>query len=109
VMADAAPAYAQSTEQTDRSEEDWRKSRKKSDTSDIFEDILNNRTTGSGNGYGPPNPIESLPEDSRRHLMKERAKILATSQPGQTPNMPYNPILICKSRKKRLGKRLSRI
>ena len=64
VMVDAAPAYAQSTEQTDQSEEDWRKSQKKRDTTDIFEDILNNRTTGSGNGYGPPNAIETLPEES---------------------------------------------
>ena len=97
VMADAAPAYAQSTEQTDQSEEDWRKSQKKSDTTDIFEDILNNRNIGSGNGYGPPNPIETLPEESRRHLLKERAKILATSEPGTTPNTPYNPSEAAKS------------
>jgi len=91
VIADTAPAYAQSTEQTDQSEEDWRKSRKKRTTQDIFEDILNPRNTGTGSGYGPPNPIESLPEDSRRHLMKERAKVIATSDPGTTPNTPYNP------------------
>ena len=81
----------------DRSEEDWLKSQKKSDTTDIFEDILNNRNIGSGNGYGPPNPIETLPEESRRHLLKERAKILATSEPGTTPNTPYNPSEAAKS------------
>jgi len=97
VMAHAAPAYAQSTEQTDQSEEDWRKSQKKRDTTDIFEDILNNRNIGSGNGYGPPNPIETLPEESRRHLLKERAKILATSEPGTTPDTPYNPSEAAKS------------
>ena len=90
VLADAPQAHAQST-QTDQSEEDWRKSQRKNDTSDIFEDILNNRTSGSGNGFGPPNPIESLPEESRRHLLKERAKIIATSEPGQVPDTPYTP------------------
>lgn len=91
VLADAPQAHAQSTQQTDQSEEDWRKSQRKKDTSDIFEDILNNRTSGSGNSYGPPNPIETLPEESRRHLLRERAKIIATSEPGQVPDTPYKP------------------
>lgn len=96
VVADfSVAAWAQTsndqTTQTDKSEEDWRKSRKKTTTDDIFEDILNRRSTGSGYGMGPENPMDSLPEESRRHLMKERAKVIATSDPGQTVTTPYTP------------------
>ncbi|MEP3889800.1 MAG: hypothetical protein ABJN69_04985 [Hellea sp.] len=87
----AVEASAQVTDQTDQSEEDWRKSKKKRDTSDIFEDILNRRSTGQGNGTYPQNPIDNLPEESRRHLMKERAKVIAESDPGTTPDAPYSP------------------
>ena len=87
----AMEASAQVTEQTDKSEEDWRKSKKKRDTSDIFEDILNRRSIGQGNGTYPQNPIDSLPEESRRHLMKERAKVIAESDPGTSPDAPYSP------------------
>jgi hypothetical protein len=85
------PAVAQTTDQTDQSEEDWRKSRKKRDTSDIFQDIKNSGVFGNGINQGPVNPVEALPEDSRRHLMKERAKVIATVETGQTPDAPYNP------------------
>ena len=87
----SVPAYAQSTDQTDQSEEDWRKSRKKRDTSDIFEDIKNSTGFGSGINQGPVDPVDSLPEDSRRHLMKERARVIATVETGQTPDAPYSP------------------
>jgi len=96
VAADfSMPAWSQTsndqTTQTDKSEEDWRKSRKKTTTDDIFEDILNRRSTGSGYGMGPENPMDSLPEESRRHLMKQRAKVIATSDPGQPVTTPYTP------------------
>ena len=91
VALSAMDAAAQTTEQTDKSEEDWRKSQKKRDTSDIFEDILNRRNTGQGSNQYPQNPIDSLPEESRRHLMKERAKVIAESDPNTTPDAPYTP------------------
>ncbi|NNC35821.1 MAG: hypothetical protein EX271_03725 [Acidimicrobiales bacterium] len=90
VALSTVPAYAQ-TDQTDQSEEDWRKSRKKRDTSDIFEDIKNSGVFGSGTMQGPPNPVEALPEDSRRHIMKERARVIATTETGQAPDTTYNP------------------
>lgn len=91
VVFSAMDASAQTTEQTDRSEEDWRKSKKKRDTSDIFEDILNRGSTGQGSNQYPQNPVDSLPEDSRRHVMKERAKVIAESEPGETPDALYKP------------------
>lgn len=90
-------ASAQVTEQTDKSEEDWRKSKKKRDASDIFEDILDKRDVGVGTNQYPQNPVESLPEESRLHLMKERAKVIAETEPGHTPDAPYNPSEAAKS------------
>jgi len=84
-------ANAQITEQTDRSEDDWRKSKKKRGSSDIFEGITNTRKDGQGWGSGPVDPIDSLPAESRRHLMKERAKAIAMSDPGQPVTAPYKP------------------
>lgn len=78
----STPAYAQSTDQTDQSEEDWRKSKKKKNTTDILEDIVNIRNTGAGDVSRPMTPMESLPEESRRHLQKERAKLLANADMG---------------------------
>lgn len=99
------PAYAQSapqdTQQTDKSEEDWRKSQKKQGSDDILDKIFrNNKNTGVGNGY-PDVPeydaIESLPEESRRHLKKQRAKVIATSEPGAVSNPGYTPSEAAKS------------
>lgn len=88
----AAPAYAQTTDQTDQSEEDWRKSQKKRDAGDILEDILNKRSTGSGSqNTGPVSPLENLPEESRRHIKKERAKVMASHDPNNIPDVPYTP------------------
>lgn len=84
-------AHAQSTEQTDQSEEDWRKSRKKDDSSDILDAILNPNGQGVGYNQIPTDPIESLPQESRRHLMRERAKLIATTEPDETPDAPYTP------------------
>lgn len=93
----AAPASAQVTEQTDKSEEDWRKSKKKRDASDIFEDILNTRSIGVGTNQYPQNPVDNLPEDSRRHLMKERAKVIAEADLETVTRAPYVPSEAAKS------------
>ena len=85
-------AAAQTTTQTDEDEEDWRKSQKKPGSDDIFEDIRNNRSTGTGNVVtGPPNPLDSLPVESRRHLTRERAKAIASGDPNKIENTPYTP------------------
>jgi len=89
----ALPAYAQVTDQTDQSEEDWRKSRKKSGTSDIYR-TPNTSSTGSGApviDYEPVSPVERLPSESRRHLMRERAKAIAESDDGDISDAEYVP------------------
>lgn len=87
----ALPAYAQVTDQTDQSEEDWRKSRKKSGTSDIYR-TPNSSTTGVGLiDIKPLTPVERLPSDSRRHLMRERAKAIAESDDGDISDAEYVP------------------
>lgn len=86
-------AWAQVTDQTDQSEEDWRKSRKKSGTSDIYR-TPNTNSTGSGApivDYKPVSPVERLPSESRRHLMKERAKAIANSDDGDISDADYVP------------------
>ena len=98
LMATAPLSMAQTTTQTDQSEEDWRNSQKKPGSDDIFEDIRNNRSTGAGNVLtGPPNPLDSLPEESRRHLVNERAKALATGDLNNIENTPYTPSEAAKS------------
>lgn len=81
----AAPAYAQTT-QTDQSEDEWRKFKKKSSTTtDIFDP-----KGGLGIGSLPPlSPVETLPDESKRHLKRMRAKIIAESDPGKTPDYSY--------------------
>lgn len=80
------------TSQTDQSEEDWRKSRKKRDTTDIFDDITNTGSIGRG-GFqtGPINPVDSLPDQSRRHLNKQRAKAMAEAPIGAPVNTDFIP------------------
>ena len=91
-IASAQTTSGQTTQQTDQSEEDWRNSQKKPGSDDIFEDIRNNRSTGTGSvPYGPTNPLDSLPEESRRHLTRERAKALATGDPNAVGDTPYTP------------------
>ena len=87
------------TNQTDQSEEDWRKSQKKdtSDPSDPFKNILN---TGIGTNLPPLREIDTLPEDSRRHLMRQRAKVIAEMEIGQDmkdADTPYTPSEAAKS------------
>ena len=102
----ALPAYAQDsgtnpapqdnpqTRQTDQSEDDYRRSQRRRDTGDIFEDIGIN-TNGSGTGgtmIGREiKAIDRLNPESRRHLNKERAKALAMANPGEPIDAAYNP------------------
>ncbi len=94
LLALPSHAYAQSapdTRQTDQSEEDWRKSQKKTgDTDDIIDIIKNTRGSGVGNGRGF-SPVDALPEESRRHLIKERAKRLAQAGPNEPVDLTYTP------------------
>jgi len=97
----SAQAFAQSspnTTETDQSEEDWRKSQKKggASTEDILDIITNTRSSGVGNGRGY-SPIDALPEESRRHLMKERAKRMAQAGPNEPVDVSYKPSEAAKS------------
>ena len=89
----AAPTYAQVTDQTDQSEEDWRKSRKKRGNSDIYGTNTGDRGYGLGTpgDVKPISPVEQLPSESRRHLMKERAKAMAESADGDITDAEYKP------------------
>ena len=85
------PAYAQSTEQTDQSEEDWRRSKKKS-SSDREDQTRTLPGLGGGIPIPPLEPIDTLPEESRRHLQRQRAKVIAEVEFGETPeDVPYEP------------------
>ena len=80
------PAYAQSsdqTDQTDQAEEDWRRSQRKRTRDDDIEDILNPRSTGAGPNLPPLRTIDTLPEESRRHLQQQRAKVIAEVEFGE--------------------------
>ena len=89
----AMPASAQdnpNTVQTDQSEEDWRKSKKKTSTDDPWNGFQN--TNGWGQGTQRTlSPVDRLPEDSRRFLMKERAERLAQAGVGEPVDTSYKP------------------
>ena len=106
----APTASAQTTTQTDESEEDWRKSQKKPGSDDIYEDIRNNRSTGQGNVQtGPSNTLDTLPEESRRHLTRERAKALASAgDPNDISDAAYTPSEAAKG-DERLARREKRV
>jgi len=101
----ALPAYAQDSEsssepqdnpqtrQTDQSEDDYRRSQRRRDTGDIFDDIdINTRSSGSGGILGREvKAIDRLDQESRRHLNKQRAKALAEAQPGEPIDAAYEP------------------
>ena len=76
-------ALAQDTEQTDQSEEDWRKSQRKRKSNDDFDPITNPQGLGTGISLPPLEPIDTLPEDSRRHLQRQRAKVIAEMEFGE--------------------------
>ncbi len=77
-----------STQQTDQSEDAWRKSKKKTTSTDPFDPFKNSRNFGAGLNLPPLRPIDSLPEDSRRHLMRQRAKVIATEDMNPDPSAP---------------------
>ena len=63
------------TTRTDQSEEDWRNSRKRKTDKEVFEDVLNSITNGGFNiNTRPPGPVDTLPEESRRHIKDSRFK-----------------------------------
>ena len=85
------PAYAQSTDQTDQSEEDWRRSKKKR-SSDRNDPTRSLPGLGAGVPIPPLEPIDTLPEESQRHLQRQRAKVIAEMEIGETPeDVPYEP------------------
>ena len=89
----ASPAFAQSapnTTQTDQSEEDWRKSKKKSSTDDPLDGFKNINGWGQGT-QRTLSPVDMLPEDSRRFLMKERAQRLAEAGIGEPVDTSFEP------------------
>lgn len=83
-------ALGQATTQTDQSEEDWRRSQKKSG-SEVFDPNANTSSTGSGLNLPALEPIDQLPEDSRRHLRKMRARVIAEMGFGDQGERPYEP------------------
>jgi len=103
----AAPAYAQDstpdptpqdnpqTRQTDEDEDAYRRSQRRRDTGDIFEDIgINPNSSGSGgrNLGREVKAIDRLDEESRRHLNKQRAKAIAEAQPGEPIDAAYEAV-----------------
>ena len=94
------PAPNPNTSETDQSEEDWRNSRRKKETNpdEILDAILGGQNNGGWTiPTGPASPVESLPQESRRHIMKERARAMAETAPGQEPSSEYNPSEAAKS------------
>ena len=99
VSLTASTAFAQSapnTTQTDQSEEDWRKSKKKSTTDDPLDGFTNMNGWGKGS-QRTLTPIDMLPEDSRRYLMKERAQRLAQAGVGEPVDTNFEPSEAAKS------------
>ena len=95
----AAPAFAQdnpNTTQTDQSEEDWRKSKKKTSTDDPWNGFKNTNGWGQGTQRSM-SPVDMLPEDSRRFLMKERAERLAEAGIGEPVDTSFEPSDAAKS------------
>ena len=96
------PAHAQESEpeqpvgnanttQSDKEEEDWRNSRRKSDPGD-FDPISNPVDTGIGDILITTDPIDRLPPESRRHLKRERAKVIAgMGTDGDVQDAAYEP------------------
>ena len=90
-VALAAPAaLGQATTQTDQSEEDWRRSQKKSG-SEVFDPNANTSSTGSGLNLPALEPIDQLPEVSRRHLRRMRARVIAEMGFGDEGERRYEP------------------
>lgn len=89
----APAAFAQSapdTTQTDQSEEDWRKSKKKSGSDDPWDGFQNTNNWGQGT-QRTMSPVDLLPEDSRRYLMKLRAQRMANASIGEPVDASFEP------------------
>lgn len=87
------PGAPSDTTQTDQSEEDWRNSQKRGDSDDPFDPNANPNNTGWGINLPPSGPMDQLPEESREHINRERARAIATGNPSD-PNEPipdYTP------------------
>ncbi len=95
-LAVSAPAYAQTTTQTDQSEEDWRKSKKKTSPDDPWDGFKNTNGWGQGT-QRTMSPVDMLPEESRRFLMKERAQRVAEAGIGEPVDTSYEPSDAAKS------------
>ena len=98
--SEPAPQDNPQTRQTDEAEDEYRRSQRRRDTGDIFEDIVINRR-GSGSGGTQVGPevkaIDRLDQDSRRHLNKQRAKALAEAKPGEPIDAAYEPSEVAKT------------
>ena len=67
---------APETGSTDQSEEDWRRSQRRGD-SKTYDPVSNPTSTGVGINIPEPREIDKLPEESRRHINRQRAKVIA--------------------------------
>ncbi len=84
--AKAQPAGAEeasATSQTDRSEDAWRKSRRKQSARDPFSRAPNASSTGVGAPLPPLSAMERLPEESQRYLKRQRARVIASMTFGK--------------------------
>ena len=82
----------QETKQTDQSEEDWRKSQRKSGSEDPVDIFSSTSGTGFGEPLSPLEPIDRLPEESKRHLSKQRAIAIAGMGPDDNlEDIDYEP------------------
>jgi hypothetical protein len=91
----AMPVIAQdsgeTTTQTDQSEEDWRKSKRKESAGD-YDPISNPMSSGMGNIMITTDPIDQLPPESRRHLKRQRALAIAgMGTDGEVQDASYEP------------------
>ncbi len=94
---DTGAGEASATSQTDRSEAAWRKSKKKHVVKDPFSHTPNTASSGVGAPLPPLSAMQRLPEESRRHLKRQRAKVIASmkfgkdGQPELGKNAAYQP------------------
>lgn len=80
------------TNETDQSEEDWRRSRRV-DSGDPFDPDANTTDRGWGTNLPPMRPVDHLPEESRRHLSQQRARAIAEMDMNdpQPQQVAYEP------------------
>ncbi|MEL6754220.1 MAG: hypothetical protein AAFO57_09355 [Pseudomonadota bacterium] len=93
-----APPNSSETDNTDQSEEDWRRSQRK-ESGDRNDPISNPSTIGVGVNFPEPREIDRLPEESRRHLNRQRARVIAEVDLDnpQPQDIAYKPSEAAKS------------